>query len=506
MAELALPLSPADGRARASLDLLPLLCWISLAVGLLCRLFAGIDTPLWFDETYSAVIASQHNLPDLVRWLLSELSGPTYYSFLFLWEKVAGNGNIALRLPSLILSIATPLLILWRGHPDRNVRMLWAAITALSVIGFETATQARPYALLFLLASTQAMVFLRLIADPRTGTTCLWTSISALMVLTHYHAAVICGLQGIAYLALCRGRALRCWPALLPLVPMAVWMAWHLPFVFSYAHSDVVWYGTLGLDALWLIPSLLTGLAWPGVALLAAMAFSFGIDMVKARRGKAQWPYSAGETALVASGMLAITIVMGIGFIVPSFTGRYILPYVPALLAGVALWTNRMARHAPMIAAPLLCMMIGSAGAQLVGYIRDPQADFRYAFNFEQPSQWIAQHRVDRLVVLWDSPSAALVDPGGHIASVGSFFLHRAGLPIQATALPWPRTGDPNPLLIDMAGKDGRSAILWAYHANVEGTRGRVHPWRIPKIDPHWQCRDFGRAPVTVLACVPVGH
>lgn len=503
MAELALPRAPASRRSQTSLNLLPLLCGASLVIGLACRIFSGLDTPLWFDETFSAVIASQDSLHGVVRWMLSELSGPTYYSLLFLWEKIAGNGNIALRLPSLLLSIATPLLILWRGHPDRNVRMLWAAITALSVIGFDSATQARPYALLFLLASVQAIAFLRMMADPRISTTFLWTSICALMVLTHYHAAVICGFQGIAYLALCRGRAIRCWPALLPLVPMAAWMAWHLPFIFSYTQGDVVWYGTLGLDALWLIPSLLTGLAWPGVFLLLAMGASFGFDIIAALRGKAPWPYSAGETALVASGMAAVALVMGIGFIIPSFTARYVLPYVPALLAGVALWTHRMAKHAPMIAAPLLCMMIGSAAAQLVGYIRDPQSDFRHAFNFEQPSRWIAQHRVNRLVVLWDSPTAALDDPDGHMAAVGGFFLRRAGAQVQTSALPWPRTGDPNRLLIDMAGKDGQSAILWAYDASVGGTRGRVHPWRIPTIDPAWQCRDFGRAPITVLACVP---
>lgn len=502
VADLAIAPSAMRAAHPASVDLLPPLCWAALAVGLACRLFSGIDTPLWFDETFTAAIAAQPTVHALTRWMLTELSGPTYYTLMFVWERIAGDSNVALRLPSLLFSIATPLLILWRGHPDRQVRLLWAAITALSVIGFDSATQARPYALLFLLATAQAIAFLRLIDQPRTDRAFLWTGISALMVLTHYHAAVICGLQGIAYLALCRVRALRTWPAMLPLLPMAAWMAWHLPYIFSFTNTDTVWYGTLGLDSLWLIPSLLTGLAWPGVILLGAMLLSFGHDMVAALRGRARWPYSDGETALVAGGMIAVAIVMGIGFIVPSFTARYVLPYVPALLAGVALWTRRMARLAPIVAAPLLCMMIGSAAAQLAGYIRDPQADFRYAFNFEQPSQWIAQHGADRLVILWDSPTAGLDDPDGHIASIGGYFFRRAGQDIAVTAPRWPRTGDPNRLLTDIANRSPRSAILWAYDASVPGTRGRVHPWRIPRIDPRWQCRDFGSAPITVLACV----
>jgi hypothetical protein len=506
MADLSMPLpatcAPAAKAPAAAIDLLPMLCWVSLAVGLACRLFAGINAPLWFDETFSAAIAGQESWHGAVRWMMTELSGPTYYTMLFGWERMAGDSNVALRLPSLILSIATPLLVLWRGHPDARVRMMWAAITALSVIGFDSATQARPYAMLFLLASAQAIAFLRMIDNPRTGTALLWTSLSALMILTHYHGAVISGLEGIAFLALCRMRAVRAWPALLPLIPMAAWMAVHIPFMLSYAKTDTVWYGTLTLKSLWMIPSLLTGLAWPGVILLAAMLMSFGYDLMMAVRRRADWPYSTGETALVICGIASLTIVVGAGFILPSFTVRYLLPYVPALLAGVALWTRRMAGPVPMIAAPLLCAMIGSAVAQLAGYIRDPQSDFRYVFNFEQPSHWFAAQGVDRLVVLWDSPTASLSDPDGHIASIGGYFLRREGLKPDVVALPWPREGDPNRLLIEMAGTKPHTAILWAYDASVPGTRGHSYPWRIPQIDPHWQCRNFGRATITVLGCI----
>ncbi|MFC3440974.1 hypothetical protein ACFOKF_07150 [Sphingobium rhizovicinum] len=502
MADAALPLPHAPALPRVAPDLITPLCWTALVVGLACRLFSGMNAPLWFDETFSAVIATQPDIAHLVRWMLRELSGPTYYSMLFAWQQVVGDSNVALRLPSLILSIATPLLILWRGYPDRQVRMIWAAVTALSVIGFDSATQARPYALLFLLATAHAIAFLRLIEQPDLRRAFWWTGLSALTVLTHYHAAVICGIQGIAYLAIRPRQAIRTWPALLPLVPMTAWMAFHLPFILSFTNKDTVWYGTLGLDALWLIPSLLTGLAWPGVLLLGAMAASFVHDMIAARRGKAAWPYSAAQTALVGSGLIAVTIVMSMGFLVPSFTARYILPYVPALLAGVAFWIRRMGKAAPLIAAPMLCLMTGSAAAQLAGYVRAPEEDFRYAFNFEQPSQWIAAHGARQLVMLWDSPTAGLDDPDGHMAQVGGYFLRRDGHPMPVTAPPWPRRGDPNRLLLQLAGERPHSAILWAYDASVPGTRGQAHPWAISRIDPRWQCRDFGRAPITVLACV----
>jgi hypothetical protein len=506
-----LSLSAPDLRAArtvppaAAIDPLPALFGAALLIGLGCRLFSGLNAPLWFDETFSAEIASQTDMAHLIRWCLGELSGPVYYGSLFLWEKIAGNGDIALRIPSLAASIATPLLILWRGHADVRVLLIWAAIMALCPFTFETATQARPYALLNLLATAQAIAFIGMIGRPTRRSTLLWTSVSALMVLTHYHAAVICGFQGIAYLAICRMRAIRTWPALVPLVPMAIWMAFHLPMLLRFASKDTVWYGLSGPDALWTIPWLLTGQRWAGALLLAAMFTSFLLDGHAAIGRRRPWPYTAGETAAVIGGWASVAVVMGIGFVVPSFSNRYLLPYAPVLLLGIALWTRHMMRFTPLAAAPLLCLMLGSAVSQLGAYVRNPHDDFRYAFNFEAPSRWLAAQGVRRLVLLWDNPTASLPDPDGHIAAVGSFFLRRAQVPVDTIVPSWPRAGNPNLILTNLAGRRRDTAILWAYDASVPGTRGGVHPWRIPRIDPLWQCRDFGRPPIAVLTCVRRG-
>lgn len=504
MTDITLDATPPHPRSRSLMDrdYLWQLTIAALLLGSACRLFAGIQTPLWLDETFSAEIASQHNVHDFLRWSLTEMSGPVYYAALFLWEKLAGNGNVALRLPSLALSLATPLIILRYGHHDVKVRQLWAAFTALSVFGFDTATEARPYALILMLGCIQALIFLKMIEAPRTRTALAWTSVSALMVLTHYHAAILCGLQGIAYLALCRMRAVRTWSAAAPLVPMAIWMAYHLPFLFRFASKDTTWYQPLHADALWLIPALLTGLIWPGVMVLTAMTATTARDIWATTLGRKSWPFSSGETALFATGALAVALVMAAGFLAPTFSPRYLLPFVPALLAGMAIWTRRMIRQFPLAGAVLLCIMLGSAASQLAGYIRHPEEDHRYVLNFEQPSQWIAAQGADRLIFLWDNPTASLPDPDHHLASVASFFLRRDHVPVETIVPPWPRHGDPNLLLNAVAGQRARTAILWAYDINVPGTRGRTHPWRLPQIDARWRCRVFGKGSITVLACV----
>ena len=75
-------------------------------------LTASLRVPLWLDENFSATIAAQPTFARLVNWCLNELSGPLYYSLLWVWEKIAGDGNIALRIPSIALSIAAPGFLL----------------------------------------------------------------------------------------------------------------------------------------------------------------------------------------------------------------------------------------------------------------------------------------------------------------------------------------------------------------------------------------------------------
>jgi uncharacterized membrane protein len=487
---------------RGTSDILIFLCWLGLAVGILARIFAGISAPLWFDETFSAVIATQEDVRLLVRWMLTELSGPTYYTMLFLWEKLAGDSNFALRLPSLLISIATPLLILWKGHSDRAVRMVWMALMALSGIAVETATQARPYSLMLILGTAQAIAFLRLMDNVTQRNAFVWTSISALAVLTHYHAAILCGIQGAAFLAVNRFKAARTWPALLPLLPMAAWMALHLPFIASFAQKDVAWYNLLDWKVVWLVPSLITGWAWPGVVLLLTMFASMIFDVIHAARQDREWPYSTGETALFGSSLTAMILVIGVGFMVPSFTPRYMLPFLPGLVAGIAFWINRLKARSVIVAVPILCIMTGATIGVLEKNIVKPEDDFRYSFTFQSPSDWIAAHGATRLVMLWDNPTAALNDPDGHLGAVGSYFLRRSGHSISTIVPAWPRSGDPNITLLDAAGNRRDTAILWAYDTDVPGTRGAIHPWKIPQLNPSWHCRDFGKPPIVVLACI----
>src|SRR5205823_12129116 len=83
----------------------------------------GWRAPFWLDEAYTGTIASQLTLAGLLRWCRHELSGPIYYAALWLWEKVAGNTDTALRLPSLIMWVGAVLLMAVHKGQDLRDRL-----------------------------------------------------------------------------------------------------------------------------------------------------------------------------------------------------------------------------------------------------------------------------------------------------------------------------------------------------------------------------------------------
>lgn len=463
---------------------------------------SGLFTPLWLDENFSATIAIQPSIPRLVDWCLNELSGPLYYSLLWAWEKVAGNSNAALRVPSLVFSMAAPAFLLWKGHEDRTIRNLWALSIALWQPGFGVATEARPYSLMLLLGCVQAVCFLRLMRAPSTTRAAIWAGVSSLAVLTHYHAAVISGIQGISYLVLWRRAALRSWPAVFVLLPMATWMFWHLRMVLDYAGSGNSWYQLLDWREALFVPLFLVG----SVVTLIALGFMLPI-WAYARFGR----YRSTETVLhrptpemvlICTGLLSAAFVAGLGLLRPSFSIRYLLPYIGAVSLFIPIVLRDMKRLIPAAPMAIILLMIGSALPPLVGRLSKPLDDHRYGFNFEQPSDWIMRNSNTRtLVYLWDNPTARM-GKVEKLADVGGFFFRRQGRPIDVLIPRYAMNADPSPAVMALARQRSDTAIIWAYDTGVPNTSALLHPPRLLQ-DKRWKCRNFGRGSVTVLTCIP---
>ncbi len=477
----------------------PALLATALVLGIATRLFFNRQAPLWFDETFTGVIASQRDLAGLWVWLRGELTGPLFYAPLWLWARVAGTSDVALRLPSLILSLAVPAMILWRGHPDRDIRLLWACTSLLWLPAPILSSDARPYSLLAFQATAQGIAFVAAMRRTTTSRMLIWTAITTAMGLTHYWALLIGLVQGLIVVGTRPRRALATWPALAPFAVLLAWMAVHLPFVLRFTGGYAGGSYTIPWSSIVSLPGVLAGTPlFAGIG-LAAMLWTL---VERLRRGGSRLGGSLSlnpspEAWLGISGVVAVLLFFVIGVYRPGFAPRYLLPSCPALLFGVAIWARWALRfNAPAVAAAFLAMIVGAVG--LVGSSFGTQAaDQRHSFNLERPSEWLMQRPVRELVFVWSDPDAERSDTG-RMAQVARFFFDRAGRRVAVRQIIVPAHIDASGHVLARAGHAAGTVILW-----VANTPHLGDALRNPDFarDPRWDCRDFGNGLAVSKAC-----
>lgn len=478
---------PGAARPGTGLDALVVAAALAVAVGTALRFTAGFDQPLWLDETFTGAIAAQPDLAGLGHQIYADVNAPLYYVVMYGWVRLAGLSDLSLRLPSAIFSTAAVLFALRGGRGlDRRHCLLWGALLSLWQPGLAQASDARCYGLLLLTATVTTIAFARLLAKPDRPGAFLWACLACATVLTHYFAAPLVAGQGLVLLLRHRSRALRLWPALVAFLPALAWMAYHAPRLAEFARPEIVWYGRLGLTDL---PGIVL-YAVPPVALLC-LVIAGGL-LIYGRLGRRD-PTPGNEAAWVTAASLAgFAVVLTAAYVRPSFTLRYMIPFVPGLLLGVALVIRASSAVWPRF--PVVAIVL--FGAALVAFVPP-----RRAYSFEAASEAIAQAGARRVVFLWDHPSAPIQDPA-QMQAVGGFFLARAGHPVEVVALRTPWTQDPQPAFLAAAGSDPATALLWVYDAHLPQTAALAHPPRIDANDPAWRCRNHAAAPFVALVCL----
>lgn len=473
----------------------PALLIVAVLVGTAARLLYNRTMPLWFDETFTGVIASQPTPGGLWHWLRTELTGPAYYAPMWLWARVAGVSNEALRLPSLLCTLAAPLIVWRRGHPDAMMRLVWAAVLLLWMPAGVLASDARPYAPLFLLETLQIAAFCALLRTPTRAAALRWVLATLAIGLTHYVALLPGLVQGLMLLALHRRAALRLWPAALPLLLLVGWAGVHLPFVMHVAGGGMKMTTTLTSYSIAYMPSLVVGDGLFATLLIVPLAWSL-IGWL--RRDRAGWRPGPEWWASMA-GVGGFAALFAVGLVMPGLALRYFLPTVPGLIFAASWWLTTALRRGD-IAAPafLLAMVMGCAGVASAGW-RDTDIDQRHAFGVDLPSRWLAERQVGRVLFFWSDTTADLApELDRNQAEVGGFFLRRAGQPVAVDVLHVPQAAQAATAVLARADAVRADAILWV------GNAPSSLPQRQPNAlihDPRWACRDFGAGQAMSLAC-----
>jgi hypothetical protein len=463
-------------------------------VGLIARLHTGLTDPLWLDEGWTGAVTIQKSLPDAVRQMYADINAPLYYMLMFAWVKIFGISNLALRLPNVIMGLSIQLIVLaWANRLGRITALTWSAAMAAWVPGLLLTPDARCYVMLLLNATLCTLAFASLMAKPTVGRAAIWAVTASLALLTHYFAVFLLAGQALTMLVVLRRGLFRLWPAAFVFTPALGSCLFHLPRVLAGAAPDVVWYERLRPGE---IPGLFAFQLGSG-AMAATLVCMAVLAVIAWRCGEIGGRAAAGERLdpllqACAASLVGMGLCILLACVRPCFTIRYLVPFTPGCLLGLALlttWASRRVGLAPAV-------VLAAAFAVMVSFIRTPATPNLY--SFEGASTYLRAYNPQQLMFLWDNPTAR-AEPLEQLQAIGGFFFHRMDDPIPVEAIHLARGADPNQVILARARP--HSALIWVYDLSVRGVAARTFPPRLAQLDARWSCRNFGKGTLGVLAC-----
>ena len=186
-----------SGRARARGD--PAATVITVALVSLTVLAAILrftrlaHQGFWFDEANTA--ADLRYAPGKMLGLLpqNETTPPLFYCVAWVWARILGFGEFALRsLPALSGVATVPVMYLATARlVSRRAGIVAAALTACNPFLVWYSQEFRPYMPMVLLAAASLLAFAQARERPTRGTLIAWAVICSLALADHYYALLV---------------------------------------------------------------------------------------------------------------------------------------------------------------------------------------------------------------------------------------------------------------------------------------------------------------------------
>ncbi len=448
--------------------------------------------PLWFDEAWTAQIASTPDWSTFWREIYNDIQAPLYYLSMRILAPFAGVSDFALRLPALIALTAAgafPIASRIKGL-SRQERLTWGVLI-FAWWGVGQFLTARGYGLLLAISTLQCLAFIRLLETPSRGSAWRWCGLAACAILLHYLCVVVVAAQGLVYLLSQRQKALRTWPALAAFAPAGAWIAYHAPRLAVFNgmqswHPLVDGFGAIGLTATAFNP--VSPWVAAGVALIVIAA------LLTSRPAEEDLSRDTCLWLAAAASALGLALLLGLGAVRPILITRYLVPVVPGLLLGVVLCVRRSAQ-AGLLSFALMALYLGAALDPDPAITRVRQGA---PYGFETGSSVLMQHGVRHVVFVWDHPATRFMGRAS-LSRVGGVFFERAGYPVDITPIAPLETQDTNHLVLEQATRD-HSGVIWLYDRQSL-TSSRRYPPRIHEIDPRWTCQRSGDAMIGAISC-----
>lgn len=348
---------------------------------------------LWFDEAIS-VRWARSDVPTILAvgfQLVEDRLPPLYYLLLHGWVRLAGDGEMALRLPSVLLGVALVPLLYAVGARlfGRSVGVLAALLAALNPFLIWYAQEARMYALAALWAGLGVACFLNALTASKTQnpkskiqnrkSKILWWVGFGLCALGGLYSHLYTGFLWPAlalWLLLTGRRRAALIPFTLTMVAVALLF---LPLAlatwrFSGEAPPGEPWAAAGERAWWLLTAFTVWkAAWPGwlaalvaglIGGLAALGLGLGLGGVPASPPPAT--RNPGQAALLVLLLLASPFVIASALLLRNhlafFGERYFIVMTPWLLLAAALGAISLGRvWRPLAAAASVAAVVASA-------------------------------------------------------------------------------------------------------------------------------------------------
>jgi 4-amino-4-deoxy-L-arabinose transferase-like glycosyltransferase len=327
----------------------------------------------WLDEVFTVRLVDE-DFVGMIKGVRETESTPhLYYTLAWLWEKVAGDGEGALRSLSALFGVATvPLAYLAARELFRPVVALTAAaLVAVNPWLVWYSQEARAYSLLVLLSTAALLFFLRTLERGPRRNLALWALFSALAVVTHYFTAFLVAPMGLWLIWTRRDRASIVASGAVAVVGIALAplaldqrASGHTKFIESISLGDRV----TDLPKKFVTGEL--GTPTPGLGPLAGLLVLAAIALLVWRASREDRDRALGLAALVA-----VTLAVPLGLSAAGFDYLFPRNAIAALIPAAIVLAAGFASHRLGLGlAAALCVTAVAVNIQ-VGVNEDLQRD-----------------------------------------------------------------------------------------------------------------------------------
>ena len=281
---------------------------------------------IWTDETLTAsALASMDPATLIARVVAQENNPPGYYLLLWPWANLVGTGELALKLPSLVfgLLLVPATFVLGRLVAGREVGWLAAVMAAAAGTSIYQSQEARPYALVALLACLTVIFYVLTLEGRRPWLWAVLLALSgaALLYVQYPGGLVLGGLVLATLLNAWRGTG-RVLPAIAAFVAIGIaFIPWVPTLLFHFRSAGGLAVAVPLADRpLLAIDNLGYGLPFPssalrswvarGLVVAAAVVLVALVVRPTGRTALRSWATSlrpGGLTLVVVVGVVAVT-------------------------------------------------------------------------------------------------------------------------------------------------------------------------------------------------------